>query len=254
MFGNGRNSRRGQREASPLTLLLLYNIYSQLDQLPIKPPVTIGLLFLNIWPYFFDVNILGYGLSNIRQNCILPSAIMTSLIDGTGILFNRLILAGFIHVDENHLYYNMMSLCWKGINLELKMGSAAFLQLIIFSLIVSHSLLVISAYLLYIYTDLTSSYHSCAVGFSAVLFSLKYVWNHSAGSSSNIMGVNVPTKYAAWLELVLVSLLHPDASFIGHLCGILSGAIYIHGGLLLRNRGYDFSSSTTGRRVGGHQL
>lgn len=253
MFNNGRNNRRGGREASPLTMLLLYNIYSQLEQLPIKPPLTIALLFMNIWPYYFDVNILGYDLSNIKLNCILPSAIVTSLIDGNGILLNRLVFSGLIHVDETHLYYNMMSLCWKGINLELKMGSAAFLQLIIFSLLVSHSLLVISAYFLYIYTDFTASYHTCAVGFSAVLFSLKYVWNYSAGSSTNIMGVNVPTKYASWLELILVSLLHPNVSFLGHLSGILAGIIFVHGGSFLRKRRYNFSN-TTGRRVGGHYL
>ena len=258
MFGQRRDTRRGSTGPSPMTMLLMYNLYTQIEQLPVKPPVTIVLLFLNIWPHFFDVNVLGYEMSSIGENCIYPAKVVTSLVDGHGLSLNRIVLGGFIHVDELHLYYNMMSLCWKGINLELKMGSAAFLQLIVFSLIVSHALLVISAYILYMYTDFTSSYHTCAVGFSAVLFSLKYVWNQTASENTHIMGFAVPTKYAAWLELVLVSLMHSNVSFLGHLSGILAGVIYVHGGQLLKQlhwetaiggQQYNFSNSS-GRRSG----
>jgi hypothetical protein len=31
-------------------------------------------------------------------------------------------------------------------------------------------------------------------------------------------------QYACWAELLLVQLMVPDASFFGHLCGILAGA------------------------------
>jgi membrane associated rhomboid family serine protease len=233
MFGNNRDRRNGRGSPSPMLMLLLFQIFSQLEKLPIKPPITIALLFVNIWPHLMNVNVFGYELSNIHYNCLHPAKIMTSLIDGNGILFNRLVLSGIIHVDDSHLYYNMMSLCWKGINLENKMGSTAFLQLVVFSLLMSHSIMVILAYLLYVNTDFTSSYQTCAVGFSAVLFSLKYVWNHSASSSSNIMGINVPTKYAAWLELIVISVISPNVSFIGHLSGIIAGIIYIHGSSLI---------------------
>jgi rhomboid domain-containing protein 1 len=50
---------------------------------------------------------------------------------------------------------------------------------------------------------------------------LKYVWNHSASNTSNVMGINVPTKYAAWLELIIISVISPNVSFIGHLSGII---------------------------------
>ena len=230
-------------------MMLIYQLYSQLERLPVKPPVTIALLALNIIPHILEINLLGYDMSNIGQNCIKPSIIVTSLVDGRGILLNRLVLAGFMHVDESHLYYNMMSLCWKGINLEIQMGTPAFLQLVVFSFLVSHSLMVLLSYVLYIYSDFTASYHTCAIGFSAVLFSLKYVWNLSDTSNSNIMGINVSSNYAAWLELILVSVLHPNVSFIGHLSGILAGIIYVHGKPLLAQR-FNFSSSM-GRRVGG---
>lgn len=41
------------------------------------------------------------------------------------------------------------------------------------------------------------------------------------------MGFRLNTRYAAWLELVLISILVPNASFLGHLCGILAGILYV---------------------------
>lgn len=38
-----------------------------------------------------------------------------------------------------------------------------------------------------------------------------------------------PTKYAYWAELVLISVVTPNASFLGHLCGILVGLAYVRG-------------------------
>nr|CAD7432320.1 unnamed protein product [Timema monikensis] len=43
---------------------------------------------------------------------------------------------------------------------------------------------------------------------------------------SNIGGVLLPVRYAAWAELVLIHILVPRASFMGHLAGILAGLIY----------------------------
>lgn len=35
----------------------------------------------------------------------------------------RLLLSALVHGDDRHLYYNMTSLLWKGINLEASMGT-----------------------------------------------------------------------------------------------------------------------------------
>lgn len=43
------------------------------------------------------------------------------------------------------------------------------------------------------------------------------------------MGISFPTQHAAWLELVLISMITPNASFLGHLAGILAGFLYMHG-------------------------
>lgn len=40
------------------------------------------------------------------------------------------------------------------------------------------------------------------------------------------MGMTVPSRYAAWVELIAIHLLVPNPSFAGHLAGILTGLVY----------------------------
>jgi hypothetical protein len=68
---------------------------------------------------------------------------------------------------------------------------------------------------------------SCAVGFSAVLFAFKAVLNADDPSTSSIMGIPVPTRFMAWGELLLASAFNPQASFFGHVCGILAGLAHV---------------------------
>lgn len=232
------NRHRDTHRVSPTLILLIAQIYQNLERLPIKPPVTIALLAINILTHIHPyVNIFGYDLSSIQQNCIHPQKIITlfhrSHYDQ---ILSRLTLASIIHIDDMHLYYNMISLCWKGIQLELQMGSYAFGYLIAYCILASHSIMVFMSYFLYHFVQVAdqrssdiSGYNSCAVGFSAVLFALKYVLNHNSPSYTHVMGISVPLKYAAWLEVIVVSILNPNVSFMGHLAGILAGVIYVHG-------------------------
>ncbi|KAJ7542159.1 hypothetical protein O6H91_10G092500 [Diphasiastrum complanatum] len=139
----------------------------------------------------------------------------------------RVFMSAFYHVDETHLVYNMLSLLWKGVQLEVNIGSGKFAAMIAVLLGLSHGLVVLLSKVLsadspeLLYTD-------CAVGFSAVLFALKVVLNYNSPRHTNIYGVLVPSRYAAWAELILIQIFVPGTSFVGHLCGILAGLLYIH--------------------------
>ena len=228
MYKNRYNQRA--RQGSPILISMAVQLLSALQRSDYKPPVTIFLIILNVfvhiapYPYVF-----GFDLSNIGQNCIRPNLIISSLLNRGELLVNRIVLSSIIHADDMHLYYNMISLCWKGINLEKEIGSSAFLKLVMFSVVCSHVLLVLMAAALNAlqFAPHLSGINTCAVGFSAVLFSLKYVWNCLSPGTSNLMGINMPSKYVAWAELVLISLLTPNVSFLGHLAGILAGIIYM---------------------------
>jgi rhomboid domain-containing protein 1 len=227
-----RNSNRNNRarQASPLLLSMGLQIFSELQNAGYNPPVTIFLIIMNVfvhiapYPYLF-----GFDLSNTWQNCLDPGKILHSFFVERKLLVNRLVLSSIIHADDVHLYYNMLSLTWKGINLEKHLGSVRFSKLVLFSVLCSHSVVVLMAFALDLFGvhGSVSGINSCAVGFSAVLFSMKYVWNEISPGSSNVMGFSVPTKWAAWVELVVISLLTPNVSFMGHLAGILAGVLYM---------------------------
>lgn len=234
---SSRDSRRRndilhqRRAVSPLLVMLFVHIVEKLEHLPVQPPVTIALIIMNVLPHLYDLSIFNYSLSNAKQNCVNPNIIIRSLYSERKMpQWNRIIFSGFMHVDDYHLYCNMMSLVWKGINLEKELGSVEFSAIVIFSLFASHTLMVVLSYLLLClsFDSYLSGYDSCSIGFSAVLFSLKYIWNYMSPEVTNVMGLSVPSKYAAWLELVLISLVSPNVSFMGHLCGIFAGYLYVH--------------------------
>lgn len=227
------NNRRQNRNngPSPLMISLLFQIWQSLSQLPVKPPLTMLLLAINIIIHIDppQLYLLGYNFANIGKNCLNPKLIINEFQNNGNILFNRLFLSSIIHADDTHLYYNMISLLWKGINIEHNIGTEQFMILFFFSLVVSHSLIVIIAIVLESFgISQYSGYNTCSIGFSAVLFSFKYVLNHSDSRMNNVMGIKIQSKYAAWLELIVISFMNPNASFIGHLCGIFSGILYCY--------------------------
>jgi rhomboid domain-containing protein 1 len=122
----------------------------------------------------------------------------------------------------------MLSLMWKGSQLEPEMGTEAFSFLCLFCLVVSHTFYLVICYFLLEFADYSESYYSCAVGFSAVLFALKYVLNARSEIMTNIYGINLPLKWAAWAELLVASMVSANVSFVGHLAGILAGIVWVH--------------------------
>lgn len=191
-------------------------------QLPRKPPVTTSLIaiqtFIYLRPGKFDEI-----LPTLSEVCLNPHFVIKDRD------LKRLMLSAFYHVDEMHLMYNMTSLMWKGVQLEDTMGSQRFAKMVAVLLGLSHSLILASSSLLAKYADAPAYYYSeCAVGFSGVLFALKVVLNYNSPSHTNVYGIMVPSRYAAWVELVVIQMFVPGTSFLGHLCGILAGVIYMN--------------------------
>lgn len=60
-----------------------------------------------------------------------------------------------------------------------------------------------------------------------VIFALKVLTTHEEPSiKAMLVGVQIPGKYAAWVELIVIHMLVANSSFMGHLAGILAGIIY----------------------------
>lgn len=140
----------------------------------------------------------------------------------------RLFLSAFYHVSDSHLVYNMMSLLWKGIQLENSMGSVEFASMIVALLGMSQGITLLLAKSLLLFFDYDRAYYSeYAVGFSGILFAMKVVLNSRSDSLTQVYGLIVPARHAAWAELILIQLFVPGVSFLGHLGGILAGILYL---------------------------
>ncbi|GAA0149135.1 serine protease [Lithospermum erythrorhizon] len=123
----------------------------------------------------------------------------------------------------------MLSLLWKGIQLETSMGSAEFASMVAVLLGMSQGItLLLAKSLLHFFNYKSAYYYEYSVGFSGVLFAMKIVLNAQSDNYTNVYGVLVPTRYAAWAELILIQMFVPHASFLGHLGGILAGLVYLN--------------------------
>ncbi|KAI5098664.1 rhomboid-related protein 4 [Silurus meridionalis] len=209
---------RTRQRGSHLGLLLLA---SQVFQLGIDniPPATLATLGLNVYLFLFPVKPLLQTCVSVQQAYWAAD-------------WHRLLLSPFHHVDDWHLYFNMVSFLWKGVNLERRLGTAWFAYLLsVFSLLTGLVYLLLEAALTELLDDFSFSMQ-CAVGFSGVLFGLKVVNNYyNPGGSTYIMGLPVAKRYACWVELVLIHILNPGTSFVGHLAGIVVGLLYTNGPL-----------------------
>jgi len=155
--------------------------------------------------------------------------------------YAKLFVSQVEHANDGgwHLYYNMISFLVKGKHLERTMGSAKyFIMLILFTGLTGLSYVGLNYTLSELLQD-DSYMNRCAVGFSGVIFALKVLTTHDMSREENVqisafgipIGSSVNAKYSVWFELVLISLITPNASFVGHLAGILVGLAYVYGPL-----------------------
>ncbi|XP_032400807.1 rhomboid-related protein 4 [Xiphophorus hellerii] len=204
--------------SSHLGLLMLG---SQLLQVGLDniPPVTLAVLALNVYLYLFPA-------APLLRTCV---SVQQAYWQGE---WRRLLLSPFHHADDWHLYFNMVSLLWKGMNLERRLGTTWFIYVLsVFSVLTGAVYLLLEALLTELADDQSYS-QACAVGFSGVLFALKVLNNHyHPGSVIYVMGLPVASRYASWVELILIHLTAPGTSFVGHLAGILVGLLYTSGPL-----------------------
>ena len=245
-FGGRRTGRRGGRDQNYyLATMLVTQVVRRLNELERKPPFTILLLGLCAAAHYTEVR---DWLPSVGQACLRPER----LHPGESMLgiFNpvRMIFSSLLHANEYHLYHNCISLLNKGVQLELRHKPLPFAAMTCFLLGASSGLYVLISHLGVAMLGLTPS---CAIGFSAVLFGYKVVAALESGHTGEqtIFGIRVPKGvYLSWVELVTIQFVHPNASFLGHLCGVLAGWLYYLLFLKQRGRSRFHGHGTTGRR------
>ena len=126
----------------------------------------------------------------------------------------------FYHCGEPHLFYNMLSLLWKGVQLETSMSSVEFTSMVATLLTMSQGITPSLAKSLLFFNYEQPYYSEYAVGFSGLLFSMKVVLNSQFESYTNMFGVIVPSHFNQMLV--------PGVTFLGHLGAILAGILHLH--------------------------
>lgn len=202
--------------------LLALQAVSEYSRLERKPPVTAALVAANSLVYLRIPASLDALLPTLDQVWFNPHLIVKYKD------FKRLFLSAFYHIGESHLVYNMLSLLWKGIQLETLMGSVEFASMVAVLVVLSQGITLALAKSLLMFFDYERPYYKeYSVGFSGVLFAMKVILNSYSENFTYVHGFIVPSRYAAWAELFLIQMFVPGVSFLGHLGGILAGLLYL---------------------------
>lgn len=228
--------RRGIPQRSNIyALFLLLQLADRIGTLDPKPPVTISIIVLNLLIYY-SRNLSGQlpaGVVSFISPFLSQLSVRTACLHPTAVIrgeWFRLISASFFHLSDTHVLFNSLSFLYKGVSLEAVYGSVHFLALILYLSITSHVLYVATALVAWNF-DGKQLVNNCVAGFSGVIFGLKVILNANpqyGQTATRIFGLPFPGGAAPWTELVIVSALIPNSSFLGHLCGILAGLLYIY--------------------------
>ncbi|XP_074563756.1 rhomboid-like protein 15 isoform X2 [Curcuma longa] len=181
------------------------------------------------------------GYDSFSQICFSPFEIISHF------QVYRMYTSVLFHGSLLHVLFNMLALVPLGTELERIMGSVRLLYLMLLLATTNSVFHLIIALLVannpihplpFLETE-------CAIGFSGILFAMIVIETSLSGiQSRSVFGLfNVPAKWYAWILLILFQFLASNVSFLGHLCGILSGFAYTNGLLNYLLPGPSFYSS-----------
>lgn len=189
-----------------------------------QPLLTKGILVLCLGIYAVQ---LVFGYDNYGLVCLAAQSVTQKL------QVYRLLTSAFVHGGLLHVAFNMMAFVPIGTSLERMQGTLALAHVIGLLIFVGGGAYVAFATAAsYVPWSITTKVaHQCAIGFSGVIFGLIVVDNSLTGATQrSIFGFfYVPAHLYPWTLLVLWQVIMPGVSFLGHLCGVLVGQLYVWG-------------------------
>lgn len=147
--------------------------------------------------------------------------------------YYRMVTSAFVHGGFLHIFMNMSSLVQLGGSLEAQFGSMQFAFLTVWSILLVGALYVLFSWILSEVLDDPYQMYASAVGFSGVLFCYAVIEaNHTFEVSRSMFGVfDVPAKLTPFVLLVLLQILIPNISMVGHFGGVIFGLFSVSGGI-----------------------
>jgi membrane associated rhomboid family serine protease len=142
--------------------------------------------------------------------------------------FWRIVSSAFAHYSFFHILFNMFSL-WSFRFLESQVLGHLNYIILTFILMILSSIATLIIYLLLMrFLNWNHYYeHVHAVGYSAIIFGLLTYGSllNPKGNIELLFGLRIPALLVPFFYLIVSSLLFPQASFVGHLGGIIAGLL-----------------------------
>ena len=187
-----------------------------MNNLMIKAPVIIGieiicsLIWLYIYYYRVDAKKFAFNFHQIVENKEL-----WRIVSGT-----------MSHIQIMHLCFNLVSL-WNTRFIEMRFGSITYFKLSFCLFLISNASMICVYWLMTQYFDKYEYVKDLyVVGYSAILFGFMSFECMQFDGNMSVFGANIPFYLGPFVLLILISLIVPNASFIGHFSGILSGFLF----------------------------
>ena len=182
------------------------------------PIVTVGLLLLNCSihgiVFLFYVGLNNYSISAAQ------------VLRGE---YYRIVSAAFTHNGMMHIFMNMSSLLQLGASLEAQFGSMQFAFLTLWSTVLIGIVYVLLSWCTAVIMMDARQLWASGVGFSGVLFCYAVIEaNHTSEATRSLYGIcNIPSKLYPFVLLVLLQIIIPNISWLGHLSGVIIGLVSI---------------------------
>ena len=182
--------------------------------MPTKPvlisiEIVCGLIWLYIWNYKIDAKKFAFNYTKIIENKEWWRTVSSTLS----------------HIQILHLAFNLVTL-WNTGGLEQNKGSIFYFQLSFLLFVFSNISMIICYYIMTKYLNKQDYVKNVwAVGYSAILFGFMGFACMKNNGVYDVFGAKIPFYLGPFVLLILISLMIPNASFIGHLSGIIAGFI-----------------------------
>lgn len=147
--------------------------------------------------------------------------------------YYRMITHNFFHANFVHILFNLIFFYFVGRSLEKKIGSFLTFFYICESVVLIWfyyiGILKMLKYVVIESLKMTEYNYDfyCSIGFSGILFSLYYLFCSFKNVKESVMllfnFIPIKAKYTPYCYLILMQMMNPKSSFLGHLCGILTG-------------------------------
>lgn len=144
--------------------------------------------------------------------------------------YYRFITSCVFHGSLMHIGMNMMSIAAISSMLEKRMGTLQQTFTILWAMILTSFVYTVVALALHLFFGMDQLMYQHSVGFSGVIFHCSVLeCNMTPHRSRSVFGfLTVPAYLYPWVLLVVLQLIMPNLSLLGHLSGILTGTLQFY--------------------------